>query len=274
MATGVQTWSGTPVSNATADSNINWAEGMAPSQVNDSARALMASVAKWRDDSNGTLVTSGTTTAFTVTTNQVESALTAGYTVTLQFGATNDNNATLAVDGLAAKPLQTVAGTNAPYNSFQAGSIWRFTYSTTGTGQWIANGGSASTANPVLTTLSASLGADVALNNTGTYFDGPSVAQGTAGVWYASGTVSVVDTAAAATFHAKLWDGTTVIDTAVHTTPGGAGFFGSITLVGTITSPAGNLRISVKDISSAAGKILFNQTGLSKDSSITAQRIG
>ena len=31
-------WSRTAVSNATADGSINWAEGQAPSTVNDSAR--------------------------------------------------------------------------------------------------------------------------------------------------------------------------------------------------------------------------------------------
>ncbi len=138
MATGVQVWSQTPASNATADSNINWAEGMAPSAVNDSARSVMASVAKWNNDNNGTLVTSGSSTAYTVATNQIESALTAGYTVTVQFHATSDLNATLAVDGLAAKPLQLVSGTNVPFAALPANSVRNFTYSSTGSGQWIA----------------------------------------------------------------------------------------------------------------------------------------
>lgn len=40
----VSSWSTTASSNATADnaSGINWAEGMSPAQVNDSARAMMA----------------------------------------------------------------------------------------------------------------------------------------------------------------------------------------------------------------------------------------
>src|SRR5215208_1265660 len=70
--TGVPLWSTTAASNATADPAVNWAEGMAPSAVNDSARAMMASVAKWRDDVYGItagLSTGGTSTAFTVTTN-------------------------------------------------------------------------------------------------------------------------------------------------------------------------------------------------------------
>jgi len=46
MATGLQVWSATAATNATADSAVNWAEGQAPSSVNDSARAMMAAMAK------------------------------------------------------------------------------------------------------------------------------------------------------------------------------------------------------------------------------------
>src|SRR5271154_425678 len=137
MATGVQVWSQTAATNATIDTAFTWAEGMSPALVNDSARGTMASVAKWRDDNNGTLVTSGSTFAFTVTTFQQEAALTAGYTVAVQFNATNDSSATLNVDSLGAKPLQCIAGINLSGGEFQGGSIGRFTYSSTGTGQWI-----------------------------------------------------------------------------------------------------------------------------------------
>jgi len=61
-------WSQTANSNTTADSTINWQEGQSPGSVNGSARALMAAVAKYRDDISGNLVAGGTTTAMTVTT--------------------------------------------------------------------------------------------------------------------------------------------------------------------------------------------------------------
>jgi hypothetical protein len=143
MAVGLQVWSQTAANNANADSNINWPEGMAPSQTNDSARAEMASVAKWRDDNNGSIVTSGSSTAYTAATSQIEAALTAGYTVAVQFHATPDSSATLNVDSLGGKPLQIIAGTNLKGGEYRIGSIARFTYSTTGTGQWIANGAEA-----------------------------------------------------------------------------------------------------------------------------------
>lgn len=122
-----------------------------------------------------------------------------------------------------------------------------------------------------LTSITASLGADVALNNTANYFDGPSVAQGSSGTWLATGTVTFQDTAGAAGFDVKLWDGTTVISSASTNTSGAV--FGSISLSGVITSPAGNIRISVKDLSSTSGIIKFNRSGNSKDSTVTAVRI-
>ena len=60
-------WSQTAANNATADSSVNWQEGQAPSSVNDSGRAMMASIAKHRDDIAGAIVTGGTATAYTVT---------------------------------------------------------------------------------------------------------------------------------------------------------------------------------------------------------------
>ena len=53
-------WSQTAALDATADATINWAEGQAPSSVNDSARAMMAASAKYRDDIAGAIVTAGT----------------------------------------------------------------------------------------------------------------------------------------------------------------------------------------------------------------------
>jgi len=129
--TGVASWSQTAASNATADSNINFPEGMAPSQVNDSARAMMASVAKWRDDDNGSHSTGGTATAYTYTSQQGFSSLSQlnGQTLTLNFSATNGANPTLNVDGLGDKPITIDATTTIPIGFITAGTTWRLIYS-------------------------------------------------------------------------------------------------------------------------------------------------
>ena len=120
---------------------------------------------------------------------------------------------------------------------------------------------------PIANTLSG----DVSLSNTGTYFTGPTCAQGASGTWFASGTVVVADTAGTATINAKLWDGTTVISSAVIVVAINQAQI--IALSGFITSPAGNIRISVNDASSTSGLIIFNSSGNSKDSTLTVVRI-
>lgn len=120
--------------------------------------------------------------------------------------------------------------------------------------------------------ISGALGADVSTNNSSNYFDGPSIAQGSTGQFFVSGSVTVADSSGAQTFRAKLWDGTTVIASCAVTT-GGANFNDTIALSGLITNPVGNLKISVQEPLATTGKILFNVSGNSKDSVISAFRI-
>lgn len=139
MATGVVSWSQTAATNATADSAVNMAEGMAPSAVNDSVRALMASVAKWRDDQAGSLLTGGTSTAYTLTTNQVFASLAAmsGQSIRVRFHTTNGAAATINVDGLGAKSIYVdnvaVAGI------LITNSVWDMVYDNSLPGWIIAN---------------------------------------------------------------------------------------------------------------------------------------
>lgn len=48
-------WSTTAASNASGVTGVNWAEGMPPSAVNDSARAVMADVATWLGQASGAI---------------------------------------------------------------------------------------------------------------------------------------------------------------------------------------------------------------------------
>ena len=207
----------------------------------------------------GTLAVTGTTT--------LSSALTYGG-VTLSNSVTGTGSMMLSASPTTTGTL-TAAAINASGNVTVAG--------TTTLSSLTASRGVLTDASKNLISADApltnSLGADVALNNTGNYFDGPSVAQGTSGTWFVSGTVTVYDTAGSATFYAKLWDGTTVISSAIITAYGAVSLPMSISLSGYIASPAANLRISVRDITSTSGQIRFNATGNSKDSTISAVRV-
>jgi hypothetical protein len=102
-------WSKTAATNATADPTINQQEGMAPSAVNDSARAMMARTAEWRDDISGTITTGGSSTAYTVTSNQIFDTLAHmnGAMISFVPHTTCGTTVTLNVDGLGAKPLRS-----------------------------------------------------------------------------------------------------------------------------------------------------------------------
>jgi microcystin-dependent protein len=129
VATGLHLWSRTAATNATADSSINWAEGQAPSSVNDSARAMMARIAEWRDDLGG-ITTGGTSTAYTLTSNRVFASAAAMDKAIIGFipHASNGDNPTLAVDGLIARQIRTATGLNVPAASLIAGTVYQVIY--------------------------------------------------------------------------------------------------------------------------------------------------
>jgi microcystin-dependent protein len=107
-------------SNANVDSTINWAEGQAPSTINDSARGMMAAIAKYRDDIAGAIVTTGTSTAYAVSSYEVFDTLAHlnGQVIAFTPHVTNGATVTLNVDSLGAKPLRT-----APNTELLAGTI-------------------------------------------------------------------------------------------------------------------------------------------------------
>jgi microcystin-dependent protein len=113
-------WSQTASSDASADPTINWAEGQAPSSVNDSARAMMAATAKYRDDIAGAIVTGGASTAYTITSFEVFDTLAHlnGQMIAFTPHTTNGATVTLNVDGLGAKPLRS-----SPNTELLAGTI-------------------------------------------------------------------------------------------------------------------------------------------------------
>lgn len=119
--------------------------------------------------------------------------------------------------------------------------------------------------------LTHTLAADVPIDNSGNYFDGPSVAQGTVGTWRAAGTIYAGDSAASVNIVTKLWDGTTEKVTGNNVT-GGAGGYRSVSLQGVINAPAGNIRMSVRTFT-ATGVIKANSMGFNCDSQITVERI-
>src|SRR5262249_12562058 len=106
-------WSRTAANNATADGSINWAEGQAPSTVNDSARAMRAVASKHRRALAGAIPPAGGGTAYTLASFQVFDTLAHmdGAMIAFTAHAGNAGACTLNVDALGAKPLRSAPST-------------------------------------------------------------------------------------------------------------------------------------------------------------------
>ena len=162
-----------------------------------------------------------------------------------------------------------IGGSCITVSCFTLGGSWAGQLSVYG----VASGSTGVTDIPNMKKLTNAISGNVSLNNTSNYFDGPSVAQGTLGTWWATGQVTVSDSAGSAAIRCKLWDGTTVIAS-------GEGNFvtgleaTSVTLSGFLAAPAANIKISCRDISSTSGSIKANVDGVSNTaSSLTVLRI-
>jgi microcystin-dependent protein len=126
-------WSKISASNATADSTINWAEGQAPSSINDSARAEMARVAQWRDDISGAILTTGTSAAYAISTNQVFDTQAHVKDQMLAFTphATNTGACTLNVDSVGGTWIRAAPGVDLPSGTLITGTPYVVVYNST-----------------------------------------------------------------------------------------------------------------------------------------------
>jgi hypothetical protein len=110
------------------------------------------------------------------------------------------------------------------------------------------------------TQVSADLGADVALNNTSTYFNGPSIALPAGGTWFVTAGMTIQDYNSAANFEARLIQtgGTVIASALLSTWASGAGT--TVVLSGFVS---GGLTATAQAIgnSSVFGRILATTLG-------------
>ena len=137
MAAGVQkAWSTTAASNASADANINFAEGQTPASLNNSARAEMAAVKAFANQILGALTSGGSANAQTLTSDApgaISTAYAAGMGFVFRAGYTNSGACTLNVDGVGAKSIKKGGALAAlAANDIVAGGIYFVVYQATG----------------------------------------------------------------------------------------------------------------------------------------------
>lgn len=119
---GAATWSQTDATNNSA-SPAGFPEGMAPSGVNDSARAVMGAIRRWHDHVGPTVTSAGTADVQTLTYAIALSAYVIGEEFVFLAGFTNTGPATLDINALGpisvvTNDLQALTG-----QEIQAGQI-------------------------------------------------------------------------------------------------------------------------------------------------------
>ncbi|MCJ2112974.1 tail fiber protein [Methylobacterium sp. E-025] len=135
--TGLKDFSTDAPSNDVAAPPIFWGEGQASNTYNNSARAMMAALACWRDDNSGILgATGGASGAYTLATEQGFTADDYSVAFDLAFtpDAGNPGPSTFQPDGAGFKPMRRAGGTELAPGDIQVGQVYRVRWHP-GTGQ-------------------------------------------------------------------------------------------------------------------------------------------
>lgn len=105
----VYLWSTTALTNGSADPAVNFAEGQLPGTLNNSNRGVMAAIARFVKDTDGSLTTAGSANAYTLTINGRITPLATGHRLCFKASFSNTGAATLAVTNADAVALGTKA---------------------------------------------------------------------------------------------------------------------------------------------------------------------
>lgn len=150
----VYAWDVIAANNANADPSINWAEGMPPSDVNDSARVMMARIKQFIIDIGGGTTATGTANAIAATAQSAIVTYANGFMLAFRAIADNTGTATLNVNSIGARPiLRATSGGIVPLigREIKAGGIYYVQYSTalnSGNGAWLLSNPSVRAGDP------------------------------------------------------------------------------------------------------------------------------
>lgn len=142
MSSSIYSWDTTAANNGNADGDINFAEGQAPSTLNNSNRQVMARVAEFIDDLGSNVTVAGTANAITVATKSAFTAYATGLRLVFKAGSDNSAATTLDVNSIGAKSIRKVSSTGDAALSgaeIQSGSLYEVIYSAaldSGSGGW------------------------------------------------------------------------------------------------------------------------------------------
>ncbi len=131
--------------NANSDGDINWAEGQAPSTVNNSSRAELASHARFYEAAHGILTTTGAALSYALTTELTNptTVLRDGLLFSFKAHITCGDDPTFNVDATGPKKLYRADLTQVKTNGILVNQHYEVKYDTTldsGNGGWVLFG--------------------------------------------------------------------------------------------------------------------------------------
>lgn len=128
----IYSWSTTAAGNGNADAAINFAEGQAPSTLNNSNRQVMGRIAELIADIGSNVTVDGTATAITIAANSAFEAYATGLRLVFRARATNTGAATLNVNFIGAKSIRKIGpdgDAELSAGDIRAGSLYEVVYS-------------------------------------------------------------------------------------------------------------------------------------------------
>ncbi len=206
--------------NANSDGDINWAEGQAPSTVNNSSRAELASHARFYEAAHGILTTTGAALSYALTTELQNPTTTLRDGLLFSFKAhiNSGDDPTFNVDATGPKKLYRPDLTQVKTNGILVNQHYAVKYDSTldsGNGGWVLFGTGLGT------------NSSETIKEVWTFEKGIAYGGAGQGTLLYTGTESQIKLAAAATGHVVDFDGTP----AARTEPAGATMSGDQTVV-------------------------------------------
>lgn len=132
MAASIYDWSLLAANNANADSDINWAEGQAPSTVNNSARFMMQRLKEFVADLGAIAAVGGSANVLTFSAKSSFSTYSDGIRLAFRASIDNTGAVTLNVNAAGSKPVVkfTLDGESPlAAGEIQGGGIYEVIYS-------------------------------------------------------------------------------------------------------------------------------------------------
>ena len=127
----IQDLNTTDASNTGSAANAGWPENMPPSDVNDAARALSGMIARWYADTNGSIASTGSSSAYILAASRTISAYAQGQVFLFEANHASTGATTINIDSVGVKSIVKNNDVALVANDIEAGQLVMIAYEAT-----------------------------------------------------------------------------------------------------------------------------------------------